>query len=145
MLSFYAMLKERARAGLWFLWRNADAALVIAVAAGVVVAEVMGSPSPEVVDSAILGLLGVTAVVLLRDRVGRDDLDDVRKLAGDAISDRPYEVVWQNNHWDLKDRENTTIKVTEQLRFTRNDVATIAHWSRGDGVDRRNDAQMAKV
>jgi hypothetical protein len=138
------MLKEKARTGLRFVWRNADAVLVIAVALGVVIVEVVGSPSPEVVDSAILGLLGVTAVVLLRDRVGRDDLAAVRKLAGDAISDRPYEVVWQNNHWDLRDRENTTIKVTEQLRFTRNDVATIAHWSRGDGVDQRNDAKWRR-
>lgn len=52
------MLKERAKTGLRFLWGNADAALVIAVAAGVVVAEVMGSPSPEVVDSAILDCSG---------------------------------------------------------------------------------------
>jgi hypothetical protein len=138
------MLKEKATAGLRFLWRNADAALVIAVAAGVVVAEVVGSPSPEVVDSAILGLLGVTAVVLLRDRVGRDDLEDVRKLAGDAISDRPYEVVWQNNHWDLKDRENTTVKVTEQLRFTRNDVSTITDWSQGDGKVVRYDGRSRR-
>ena len=135
----------RVKAFAKFVWKNADAALVIAVAAGVVLAEVFGSPSAEVVDSAILGLLGVTSVVLLRDRVGRDDLDDLRRLAGDAISDRPYEVVWQNNHWDLKDREHTTIKVTEQLRFTRNDVATIAHWSRGDGVDERNDARWRRA
>lgn len=138
------MLKRRAKTTLRFLWRNADAALVIAVALGVVIAEVVGSPSTEVVDSAILGLLGVTAIVLLRDRVGRDDLDDVRKLAGDAISDRPYEVVWQNNHWDLKDRNRATVKVTEQLRFTRNDVSTITDWSQGDGEVVRYEGQWRR-
>jgi hypothetical protein len=127
-----------------FIWKNADAFLVITVALGVVIAEVVGEPSQEVVDSAILGLLGVTSVVLLRDRVGRDDLDDLRLLARDAISDRPYEVVWQDNHWDLHDRDNTTIKVTERLRFTRNDVSTIAHWSRGDGEDKRNIAKWRR-
>jgi hypothetical protein len=39
---------------------------VILVAAGVTIAELVDNPSAEVVDSAILGLLGVTAVVLLR-------------------------------------------------------------------------------
>jgi hypothetical protein len=116
-----------------FAWKNADAFLVIGIGFGVAILELVGSPSPEVVDSAILGLLGVTAVVLLRDRVGRDDLAALRQLAGDAISDRPYEVVWQNNHWDLKDRHQTTVKVTELLRFTRSDVSTIADWSQGDG------------
>jgi hypothetical protein len=137
-------LKEKAKAALRFVFVNADAALVIAVALGVIVLEVVGSPSSEVVDSAILGLLGVTAIVLLRDRIGRDDLANLSQLAGDAISDRPYEVVWQDNHWDLKDRENTTIKVTEQLRFTRNDVASIAHWSSGDGADERNEAKWRR-
>lgn len=96
-------------------------------------AEVVGNPSTEVVDSAILVLLGATAFVLLRDRDRRGELDDLRLLARDAISDRPYQVVTQINHWDLKDRDNATVKVTEQLRFTRNDVSTIADWSTGDG------------
>lgn len=127
-----------------FIWENLDALLVIAVAFGVLVVEIVGEPEPELVDSAVLAVLGVTAIVLLRDRRHRVALDEVRELAGDAISDRPYEVVWQKNHWDLKDRENTTIKVTERLRFTRNDVATIAHWSRGDGEDTRNDARWRR-
>lgn len=138
------MWKERAKTGVRFLWGNADAALVIAVAFGVVLAEVVGSPSRGVIDSAILGLLGVTAFVLLRDRGGRDDLGDIRKLAGDAVSDRPYEVVWQNNHWDLKDRDRTTVRVTEQLRFTRNDVSTITDWSQGDGKVERYEGQWRR-
>lgn len=127
-----------------FIWRNADACLVIFIAFGVVVAEVVGNPSREVVDSAILGLLGVTAIVLLRDRVGRDDLDDLRLLAGDAISDRPYEVVRQHNHWDLTSKEKTTMRVREQLRFTRNDVSMIADWSTGDGKVVRYDAKWKR-
>lgn len=127
-----------------FALRNVDALLVIAVALGVLVAEIVGSPSRELVDAAILALLGVTAVVLLRDRGQHHDLGQVQQLAGDAISDRPYEVVWQKRHWDITDRDSATIKITEQLRFTRNDVATIAHWSRGDGEDRRNHARWRR-
>jgi hypothetical protein len=135
---------EKVKAALRFVWKNVDAFLVIAAAAGVVVAEVVGSPSTDVVDSAILGLLGVTAIVLLRDRVGRDDLAAVQQLAGDAISDRPYEVVWQKNEWDLKDREHSTMRMTQQLRFTRNDVSTIAHWNQGDGTIERYSAQWRR-
>jgi hypothetical protein len=127
-----------------FVWKNADAFLVIVVATGVVVADIAGKASSDVVDSAILGLLGVTAIVLLRDRDGRDDLDDLKRLAGDAISDRPYEVVKQDNHWDLISREKTTMRVSEQLRFTRNDVSTIADWSTGDGEVVRYDARWKR-
>jgi hypothetical protein len=140
MRAFWEWIKGAGR----FIWKNADAFFVIAIALGVVVAEVVGHPSQEIVDSAILGLLGVTAIVLLRDRVGRDDLEDLRLLAGDAISDRPYEIVRQHNHWDLTSKERTTTRVTEQLRFTRNDVSTIADWSTGDGKVVRYDAKWKR-
>jgi hypothetical protein len=105
----------------------------MAVALGVLVIEVCGSPKPELVSSAILALLGATAFVLLRDRTQRINLDELRQLASDAVSDRPFEVVWQINEWDIKERSKATITVTQQIRFTRNEVSTIAHWSRGDG------------
>jgi hypothetical protein len=127
-----------------FIWKHADAFLVIAIAFGVVIAEVVGNPSSEVVDSAILGLLGVTAVILLRDRVGRDDLNDLRLLARDAISDRPYEVVWQRSEWDLRDRENATMCRTQQIRFTRDDVSSIDHWSAGPGEVVRYEAKWKR-
>jgi hypothetical protein len=126
-------LREGLRGRIRFVWKNADVFIAMSVAGGVVVAEVVGHPSTEVVDSAILVLLGATAFVLLRDRDGRGELDDLRLLAGDAISDRPYQVVTQENHWNLKKRDESIVKVTEQLRFTRNDVSTIADWSTGDG------------
>lgn len=127
-----------------FAWKNADAVLVIVVAAGVVIAEVVGHPSTHVVDSAILVLLGATAFVLLRDREGRGELDGLRQLASDAISDRPYGVVWQKNEWDIKDREHSTMRMTQQLRFTRNDVSTIAHWNQGDGTIERYAAKWRR-
>lgn len=138
--------KERAKSLGVFVLKNLDALFVVIVAAGVLALEALGNPTHELVDSAILALLGVTAIVLLRDRIqtGQSDLSDLRRLAGDAISDRPYEVVWQTKEWDLKDRENTAIKLTERLRFTRNDVATIAHWSSGDGEDTRNVAKWRR-
>jgi hypothetical protein len=134
------MQGSRAKRIAIFVWHNLDALLVMSAATVVLAIEIVGSPSPSLVDSVILALLGVSAFALLRDRAHRVNLDELRQLAGDAMSDRAYEVVWQENEWDLKDRENTTIKVTEQLRITHNDFATIAHWSRGTGNVTRNDA-----
>ena len=116
-----------------FVWRNLDAVGVIVVGFGAVIYQIVGDPKPELIDAAILALLATTAIILLRDRVGRDDLADLQQLAGDAISDRPYQVVWQENEWDIVSRERATMRMTQQLRFTRNDVSTIAHWSQGDG------------
>lgn len=135
---------SKARAAGRFVWHNLDAVLVMAVAAVILAIEVVGSPSPRLINSVILLLLGISAFALLRDRAHQVRLDELRQLAGDAVSDRAYEVVWQENEWDLKDRQNTTVRVTEQLRITHNDVATIAHWSQGDGSDTRNDARWRR-
>lgn len=134
-------LKARGR----FVWENLDAFLVIVVGLGVAILDVVGSPKPEIVNAAILGLLAVTAIVLLRDRSARDELGDLRQLAGDAISDRPYEVVWQENRWQLHDRRAATVEVTERLRFTQNDVSTIADWSQGPGRVERYDARWRRT
>lgn len=127
-----------------FAWHNLDALAVIVVGFGVVGFQIFGSPNPELIDVAILALLATTAIVLLRDRIGRDDLADLRQLAGDAISDRPYQVVWQENEWDIVSREHATMRMTQQLRFTRNDVSTIAHWSQGDGKIERYSAKWRR-
>jgi hypothetical protein len=133
-------LKARGR----FIWENIDAFLVIFVGIGVAILDVVGNPRPEIVNAAILGLLAVTAIVLLRDRSARAELGDLRQLAGDAISDRPYEVVWQENRWDLQDRQNAKMVVKERLRFTRNDVSTIADWSQGPGRVEQYDARWRR-
>lgn len=127
-----------------FAWRNLDALLIIGVAIVVLAIEIVGSPAPRLINSVILALLGATAFALLRDRSHHVDLDQLRQLAGDAMSDRAYEVVWQENEWDLKSRADSTILMTEQLRITRNDVATIAHWSSGDGTETRNCARWRR-
>jgi hypothetical protein len=117
-----------------FVLRNADAFLAMAVALGVIVAEVVGHPPREVVDAAILALLGTTALALLRNRGGHRDLDDLRRLASDAVSERPYIVVWQDNHWDLIDQNNAKVTCTEQIRFTRHEVSENFLWSNGPGT-----------
>jgi hypothetical protein len=96
------------------------------------------------VDSAILILLGATAFVLLQERRGRAGLEVVRQLAEDAISDRPYIVVWQHGHWDLRDRDTVVVTKTEQIRFTRNDVATNFQWSSGPGEVRSTTAKWRR-
>jgi hypothetical protein len=126
-------LGERARKARDFLWDNYDAILVLVVSCSVLVLELFGDPSRELVDSAILGVLGVTALVHLRDRSHRADLSHLLQLAGDAITDRPYEAVWQENEWDLRDPQTSFVTQTEQIRFTRNDVATNFHWAAGEG------------
>lgn len=67
-----------------FALADIDALLVILVAFGVLAAEIVGDPKKELVDSAILGLLGVTAIVLLRDRSQRVDPGELRQLARDG-------------------------------------------------------------
>jgi hypothetical protein len=136
---------ERVGALKAFVWHNFDAFLVIGVALGVLIVEVIGDPSRELVDSAILALLGVTAVMLLRDRGHRVDLDGLRQMASDAMSDRPFDVVSQENDWDLKDRDRATVRTTEQLRFTRNDVSMLTDWSSGDGSVVRYAAQWRRL
>lgn len=135
---------QRLQAVRGFVWHNLDALVVIAVGFGVIGLQIVGEPKPELIDAAILALLATTAIVLLRDRIGRDDLINLRQLAGDAISDRPYEVVWQENEWDIRSREHSTMRMTQQLRFTRNDVSTIAHWNQGDGHIERYSAKWRR-
>ncbi|MGN6216363.1 MAG: hypothetical protein ACTHN7_05335 [Solirubrobacterales bacterium] len=131
-----------------FSWENADAVLVIVVGIGVAALEIFGNPSKEVVDGAILALLAATAVVLLRDREERraehGELAALKQLANDAISDRPYEVVWQTNHWDLVERHRAVVTQIEQIRITRIDVATNFQWSRGDGETESTDARWRR-
>jgi len=124
-----------------FVLPNWDALLVIAVAAVVVVLDVFGSPDDGLVSSAILAVLAVMAVALLRDRQGRRDLDAIRRLVADANKDRPFDVVWQKNVWDIQDRSTAKIVTTSQIRFTRNDIATLEHWSGGAGRLTRYEAK----
>lgn len=137
--------RDRIERGLKFVLKNADGMFVIVVALGVAVLQVFANVSQDAVDAAILSTLGVTAVVLLRDRGDRRSLTALEQMAGDSISDRPYEVVSQHNHWDLMNRERTMMRVVEQLRFTRNDVSTIADWSTGDGEVVRYDAKWKRI
>jgi hypothetical protein len=136
--------RERAGAAGEFLWENADAILVMAVAAIVLVLHVLDRVDAETVGSATLAMLGVTAFVLIRDRKSRAALDDLRQIAADAQSELPYDIVWQRNEWDIKDRKHATIRMTQRLRFTRNEVFTLPHRSSGDGKITRCDAMWRR-
>lgn len=127
-----------------FVLKNGDAFLAIIVAACVIAAEVLGKPSTEIVDSAILALLGALAIAILRDREKNAGLEDLRQLAEDAVSELPYVVVWQNNHWDLVDRENARVTCLEELRFTRQEVSENSLWSNGPGVLERVTARWRR-
>jgi hypothetical protein len=125
--------RERGKRFGIFCLKNLDALAIVVVCFGVLLLQVLGSPKPDLLDSAILAVLGVLAIALIRDRWGRSNLAALEEMARDSVSDRPFEVVWQKNRWDITDRNSVRVKTTEQLRFTRNEVATIAHWSRGPG------------
>ncbi len=119
MLSLLIMrsIKE---AGL-FVWRNLDAVFVIVVGLAVAVLQVVGRASEETVDAAILGLLAVTAVIPLRTRGRRGELDEVKEIARDALSERPT-------------RDRAVITSTRRVRFIHDRVSTMEHWSDGDGT-----------
>lgn len=117
-----------------FAFKNADAFFAMAVAAVVISLLAVGNPSSEVVDGAILGLLATVALALLRDRSSADALVDLSQLARDAITDRPYQVIHQTNEWDIWDGEHVKTRLSQELRFTRNDVSTIEHSSQGEGT-----------
>lgn len=116
-----------------FIWRNLDAVVVIAVGVVVAFLEVVGRPSEEAVNAAILGLLAVTAVILLRIRRRRGELDEVIEVARDALSERPFQMAWAENEWNIQSRARAVITCKQQLRFIHDKVATIDHWSNGDG------------
>jgi hypothetical protein len=116
-----------------FVWRNLDAVFVIVVGLVVAVLEIVGHPSEDAVNAAILGLLAVTAVILLRIRRRRGDLDEIVEIARDALSERPFQMVWAKNEWNIETRERALITSMQQLRFIHDKVVTIDHWSNGDG------------
>ena len=100
-------------------WQNPDAFFVIVV--GVVVAilrslAIRPRENREFADPRLARQPGASCC---RNRVRRGELDNVLSSRVTPISGGPYEVVWQNKHWDLLDREND-IRLTEQLRFTQN-------------------------
>lgn len=117
-----------------FVWRNLDAVFVIVVGVAVAVLQVVGHASEEAVDAAILGLLAVTAVILLRARERRGELDEVKEIARDALSERPFQIVWGKNEWDIQTRDRAVITSTRQVRFIHDRVSTMEHWSDGDGT-----------
>jgi hypothetical protein len=116
-----------------FVWRNLDALFVIAVGLGVSVLQVVGHASEESVDAAILGLLAVTAVILLRARRRQGELDEVKEIARDALSERPFQMVWARNEWDIRTRDRAVITSTQRLRFIHDRVSTMEHCSDGEG------------
>jgi hypothetical protein len=117
-----------------FVWRNLDAVFVIVVGLAVAALQILGRTSVEAVDAAILGLLAVTAVILLRGREGRGELDEVKEVARDALSERPFQMVWAKNEWDIQTRERAVITSTRRLRFIHDRVSTMEHWSDGEGT-----------
>lgn len=126
--------KDKAKAVGRFSLRNSDALFIILVAAGVLVLEVVGNPKREVVDSTILALLGVMALVLLRDRHGRRKLDEITAFVQDLLNDRPYEVQAEQNCWVIDDGgQSATVSKTQRLLFTRNKICTLEHWCTGVG------------
>jgi hypothetical protein len=121
------------KAGL-FIWRNLDAVFVMVAGAAVAFFQVVGHPSEEAVNAAILALLALVAVILLRTRERSEDLDEVKQVARDALSERPFQMVWAENEWDIRTRDRAVITSTRQLRFINDRVSTMEQWSEGDGT-----------
>lgn len=138
--------REKFKLAVLFVIENLDAFLVMAVATAIVVLDIADSQLDEqVVSSATLALLGVTAFLLLRDRRSRVDLGELRQIATDALSDLPYDIIWQSNEWDLESRDKATVKMERRVRFTRNQLSTMAHWNTGPGRVLRCDARWRRT
>ncbi len=74
------------------------------VLAGIVfVYEAAGSPSTSFVNAALLALLGLMALILLRDRHERARIDEIASFVEDLRSDRPYQVQFEINRWEIDD------------------------------------------
>jgi hypothetical protein len=135
---------ERLKRGALFALRNADTFFAMIVAGVVIIAIVVGNPSSELVDAAILGLLATGAIAVLRDRRGNSRLEELQQLAADAMTDRPYQVIHQTNEWDIYDKKHVRTRLSQQLRFTRNEVSTIEHTSQGEGVIENYEAKWRR-
>jgi hypothetical protein len=109
--------------------------LVIGLAAVVLLVEAADSPSVSFVNAAILALLGITAIILLRDRQGRARVGEIASFVEDLRSDRPYQVQSEVNRWEIDDQGGraATFTKTQRLVFTRNEVCTLEHWCGGTG------------
>lgn len=130
-----------------FVWTNLDAVLVIVGAAVVFALDLTSTVDQEVVGSATLALLGVTAFVLLRDRRERAPLIEFRarvdrtlgefealkQLASDALSEHPYDVLAQESEWDITSRDFVLATTTQRVQFTRGNVSTMEDWCSGPG------------
>jgi hypothetical protein len=126
--------REKGKAAGLFVLKNLDALFVIAVAGVVLYLEATGKPERDLVDSALLALVGVIAIALLRDRHSRARLDEVASFVQDLQSDRPYQVRSETNSWEIRGRgEAATYTKVQDLIFTRNEVCTMEHWSTGTG------------
>jgi hypothetical protein len=137
--------RRQATAAARFVVEYLDGILVIAIAAVVAYLDITNPDlDAQKVSSATLALLGATAFILMRDRRSRADLSDLRKIAADALSDLPYDIVWQVNEWELKDRERATVRMRRGVRFIRHQESTMAHWSSGPGEITRCEAKWRR-
>jgi hypothetical protein len=124
--------REKAKAVGRFTAQNLDALFIILVAGGVLALEITASPDRDLIDSTLLALLGVTALVLLRDRQGRARVDEIAAFVQDLQSDRPYEVQSEYNRWEIESGgSQATFTKSQRLLFTRNEVCTLEHWCTG--------------
>src|SRR5215211_640257 len=112
-----------------FAWENLDVLLVMFVAGLVVALDAFDLTSPGIVRSATLALLGVTAFALLRQRSTGYRLEQIAGLITELRSDRPYEVLSEIDRWEISSADSATYCRVQTLRFTKNEVSTLEHWS----------------
>jgi hypothetical protein len=137
----------RLRRATTYVRENYDALLVAVGAAVVFALDLVSKVDKETVGSATLALLGVTAIVLLRDRAERalllefrerangalGNLDALNRLASDSLSELPFEVLSQVCVWDIFSRDRSAATSTLRIRFTRGGVSTMEGWYSGQG------------
>jgi hypothetical protein len=117
-----------------FAWKNADALILILIAAGVLVFDALGgTPSQSVLVSLNLAILGGIAFMFLRDRRDMAGLSHLEELVRAQQQDRPFEVQSESIVWTLNSTDDqpdhAVYENTQTLKFIRGKASVLEHWS----------------
>lgn len=104
----------------------ADLLLAAVLALVFSVLSALGTISGDSIVQANLALLGVLAVVLFRERWVRVDAQERADRSVSALaSDRPWQVLEEELHWDITDRLLATATATREIRFTQPESVSV--------------------
>lgn len=126
--------KERVRRWLMWVGGNLDVLLALSFALVIALGEIVLNFSDRFLRTATIGLLGVIALALLRERIARTRVDDLATHLEAQDSNLPYEILDAKTVWDITDGGKHAL-VSKELRISliRDRVSYVEDWWSGDG------------